>query len=496
MLFDQFKQLLSLATTSVEFMAKNAIMQDVTFAELVADQIATLSKDYNIKLNTSNVLSVSGLAASDTLAKEIKFTPKGTEKLAQGYLERNIENPTKIWVRPDATDGRRYVITDSVKGVLFAGENGELLGALPGFGTVPGYSNAESAITFTVSATEYIAVAMPTHNVVRIFNMSTFAVVATIGVYGTPGLPGTSLHTPKDLAFNSTTNTLYICSDTGVGTGGTGAGYVVSYNLTTPASPVFGSFLAVNAGESLLHGQVNAPTKLAFDPDRLALWIASEGALADSPEVGALAVVGLTSPGYLVGFVETRGSNYDLASIKGMWLGSDRKLYLGSFSIIEVFDTLTFKHNRSYGKFTTEDTATITSRDLELQFSSVSSIAFDTVTVDGTEVTTLLVADAGNRRLLRFSENTFDADSYVTFNSQTFDVPVAIQGYLVQGSIPASSVGLEYRTSDIGAWQTLSAIDVVPGSLFLQFRLKMRLSSEDIINEASVKQIVIIGEVG
>lgn len=491
MLFDQFKQLLSLATTSTEFKAKNTVMQDLTFSGLVADQIASMSKDFNIKLNTSKVLAVTGLAETDTLSKSIKFVPKGTEKLAQGYLERNIQNITKIWVRPAATDGRRYVITDAIKGVLFANENGEIVGALPGFGVT--YEDAVSSITFTVSSTEYLAVAMPSHNAVRIFNMSTFAVISTIGVYDTPGLPGTSLHTPADLSFSTTGNTLYICSDTGVGTGGTGAGYVVSYNLTTPASPVFGSFLAVNAGESLLHGQVNAPKNIFYDSVRLALWITSSTSTA--PEIGALSVSGLSSPGYLVGYIESRGTSYDLTTVTGMWLGTDRKLFVSSGSNIEVFNTANFKHVRSYGKFATEDTATITSTDLDLDFSAISALAFDTLTIDGTSVTTILVGDTGNRRMLRFSENTFDLDSYVTFEPQTFLVPIAIQGYLINGTIPASSMSVEYKVSDTGAWQTLSQVDAVPGSLYLQFRIKIKLNSKDVVNTLTITQLVVIGEV-
>jgi hypothetical protein len=489
MLFDQFKQLVSIATTSADFKAKNAVMQDTTFAGLVANNVATLTKDFNIKLNTTNVLSVTGLASSDVLTKEIKFTPKGTEKLIQGFVERNIQNPNKIWVRPNATDGRRYVINDSIRGVLFAGSNGEIVGALPGFGTA--YVNATSVITFTVSSVEYIAVAMPTHNAVRIFRMSTFSTVSTIGVYGTPGLPGTGLHTPTDLAFDPTTSTLYICSDTGVGTGGTAPGYIVSYNLTTPATPVFGSFIAVNAGGSLLHGQVNAPMYINFDPVKNALWVATD--TGGTPEIGALAVTGLTSPGYLVGYLETRGTDYDMLQVTGLWFGSNKIFAISPISL-EVFDTVTYKHIRSYGTFATEDSSTVTSADVNLDFSLLSSIAFDTVTVDGTSVTTIIVGDTGNRRIIRFSENTFDNDSYVTFAANTFSVPVSIQGYVLQGTLVNTNVVVEYRTSDTGNWQELSTIDSVPGSLYLQFRLRLRLNSKDSVKTLTLKQVVIIGE--
>ncbi len=489
MLFDQFRQLVSLATTSADFKAKNAVMQDTTFAGLVANHVANLTKDYNIKLNTTNVLTVTGLASSDTLTKEIKFTPKGTEKLVQGFVERNIQNPNRIWVRPSATDGRRYVINDSIKGVLFAGSNGEIVGALPGFGTT--YEDATSAITFTVSAVEYIAVAMPMHNAVRIFNMSTFATVATIGVYDTPSLPGVGLHTPTDLAFDSATSTIYVCSTTGVGTGGTAPGYIVSYNLTVPGTPVFGSFIAVNAGGSLLHGQVNAPNYLHFDSVKNALWVVTDA--AGTPEIGALAVAGLTSPRYLVGYLETRGTDYDLLQVTGLWFGSN-KLFAISPASLEVFDTVTFKHIRSYGTFATEDSATVTSSDVNLDFSLLSAIAYDAVTVDGTVVNTLIVGDTGNRRIIRFSENTFDNDSYVTFAAQTFTVPVSVQGYVLQGTLTNTNVVVEYKTASTGNWQELSSVDSVPGSLYLQFRLRLRLNSKDSVKTLVLNQVVIIGE--
>lgn len=491
MLFDQLKQLLTLAVTSTEFQAKNVIMQDATFSGLVSDHIDTLTPDFNIKLNSTNVSTTTGLLTNDVLNKKMTFTPKGTEKLALGYLERNIQNPTKIWVRTVTPTSRRYLITDATQGVLFVNDSGEITGSLPGFGLTTGYEDPTSAISFTVSATEYIAVAMPTHNAVRIFNATTFVVVSTIGVYDTPGLPGTNLDTPVDLAFDATTSTLYVCSDTGTAPTGTGAGYIASYDMTIPATPVFGDYIAVNAGGLLLHGQVNAPKNIFFDSTLNAVWTISH--VATTPEIGAIVVEGLTSPGYLLGYIETRGSGFDITP-SNFWLSSG-KLYVTSTSSVEVFETTTFKHIRSYGQYTVEDTATNTSTDLDLDFGALSSIAVDTVSVDGVSVTTLVIGDTGNRRILRFSENTFDQNSYATFSSASFSVPVSLQGYVIQGNIPETDVAVEYKTSDTGSWQTLDKVDDVPGSLFLQFRVRVKLTSTSVVKDSYyIKQLIIIGK--
>ena len=492
MLFDQFKQLLALATTSTEFQAKNVVMQDATFSGLVSSHIAALSPDFNIRLNSTNVLSATGLLENNTLTRKMQFLPKGTEKLSLGYLERNIETPVRMWARPAETDGRRYIIADSAKGVLFSNDKGEINGAVPGYGTTGGYDAPASAITFTVSSVEYLAIAMPTHNIVRVFDMATFAVVSTIGVYNAPGLPGGNLDTPVDLAFDAATSTLYICSDTGVAPTGTGVGYIASYDLTTPATPAFGSYIAINAGGALLHGQVSAPKNIVFDSVLNALWVTSH--TATTPEVGAISVAGLTTPGYLVAYLETRGIGYDIVP-SGMWLTSNRKLYVSAASTVEVFDVATLKHVRTYGQHAIEDTVTDTSTEVDLDFGALSSIVVDTVTIGGVSVTTLMVGDSGNRRIVRFSENTFDQDSYITFNSATFGVPVAIHGYLLQGSIPAENVVLEYRTSATGLWQVLSGTDDVPGVTFLQFRLRVRLSSGVPLQSSyDISHIIVVGE--
>jgi len=513
-LFDTFKQFLQLTVGNSLVVGQNVVLSNASYAQAITDHISALTPDFNIRLNTTNVASASGLLVSDENRREIRFEPKGSDKIVQGYLEANISNVKKIWQRSDdalgtvttipygtLADGRRYYVTDSNAGVFYLNEYGQIIGAVPGFDEVlaGGYGTPTAAIVFTVSSVEYIAIVCSEH-MLRIFDTATFTQVGTFGTAGAPGLPSANaLDTPMDLAFDAATSTLYIaCGGVSTPPAATDPGFVASFNLTVPATPVFGQYVAVNNGGSLHQGQVILPTGLFYDDTLGALWILSADStnLARPFEIGALSVTGLTSNRFLKGYIEFRGRTFAVNAASKIHVDvGRRRLYLTNSPGVEVFDLVTMKHLYTFGYFGQDENATNQNAPFFAPLTGqVQAVGADVLTVDGVLVNLVLFNDATNNRLVRVGENSYEGENVVIFTATEYTVPVSLHGYLVKGTIASSKIQMEFRTSSTGAWQILSQTDSVPASDYFQFRLKINADLRDIIQENSVREVIVIGE--
>ena len=511
-LFENFKQFLQLAVSNTQTVKQNAVLADTSYAAAVAAHISALTPDQNLKLDTTNVSSTSGLLVSDSNLREIRFEPKGSGKIAQGFLEANITNVQKMWQRSDdaagtvttvpygtLSDGRRYYVTDSAAGVFYLNEYGQIMGAIPGFGnTATGYGTPISAISFSILAAEYVAIVSSEH-VLTIWNAVTFARVAIFGTPGVAGLPSAlGLDSPQDLAFNSASSTLYVaCAGTLMPPGASAPGFVASFNLASLPVVTFGQYIAVNNGQSLHQGQVKTPLSLFYDASLESLWILNSSPLVLSRpfELGALSVTGLTSNNFLKGYIEFRGPSYTLTSSTRVHIDvSRRRLYVTNSPGIEVFDLTTLKHLYTFGYFGVDESATHpNSSVLSPATGAIQAVCSDVLTVDGVQINFALFNDVTNNRLVRIGENSYEGDNVVYFTAMTLTVPVSLHGYLVKGSISSTKVQVEYRTSATGTWQVLSQIDSVPSSLYFQFRTKLKADLRDIISSTSIKEIIVIG---
>ena len=512
-LFENFKQFLRLTVQNSYTVGQNVVLSDASYAENIDTYIGALTPDFNIKLNTTNVSSASGLLVSDSTNREIRFEPKGSGKVVQGFLEANISNVRKMWQRSDdslgtattvpygtLSDGRRYYVTDSAAGVFYLNEYGQITGAVPGFGSTAsgGYGTPTSAITFTVSSVEYIAIVCSEH-LLRIFDTLTFAQVGSFGTAGAPGLPSAnSLDTPIDLAFNSATSTLYVaCAGISTPPTATDPGFVASFNLTIPATPTFLSYVAVNSGGSLHQGQVATPSSLFYDSSLGALWILSSdtGNTSRPIEVGALSVTGGTSNRFLKGYIEWRGNGFSLGSSNKLHVDvGRRRLYLTNSPGVEVFDLVTMKHLYTFGYYGVDETSTVLSSPYFAPTTgTVQAVCSDVLSVDGVLVNLVLFNDATNNRLVRVGENSYEGENSVVFSGMTLDVPVTLHGYLVKGTVASSKVTLDFRTSSAGTWQVLSQTDSVPASSYFQFRVRVNADLRDVIQENAINEIIVIG---
>jgi len=195
--FDVIRQILSDAVKDPDFVRKNTLMQDSAMAKEMQYRISSLTPDLNITLDWSNVESSAGVLFPDPATKALVFDPLGSGNLLSNYREGVITSPGKIWARvpagsPSPTDRSRYLITDSSRGVLLVDENLQVISMFPGYVTgvpVTGYADPGDAITFTYLGVEYVAVAMPSHHIVRIFELASGNLYATIGSVDLPGVP-------------------------------------------------------------------------------------------------------------------------------------------------------------------------------------------------------------------------------------------------------------------------------------------------------------------
>lgn len=515
-LFDTFKQFLQLTIANSQVVSQNVVLSNSAYAQSISDHITALTPDFNVHLNTTNVESASGLLVSDSNQREIRFEPKGSGKVVQGFLEANIQTVRKIWQRSDDSlgtittipygtlpDGRRYYVTDSSAGVFYLNEYGQIIGAVPGFGSTAsgGYGTPVSAITFKVSSVEYIAIICAEH-LLRIFTTSNFAQVATFGTANTPGLPGAnSLDTPLDLAFDPATSTLYVsCGGITVPPGATDPGFVASFNFAvTPSIAVtFGQYVAINNGMSLHQGQVVLPSGLFYDSTLSALWILSADSsnLARPFEIGALSVTGLTGNKFLKGYIEFRGANFTVNAANRIHVDvARRRLYLTNSPGVEVFDLVTMKHLYTFGYYGVDENASNKNSPFFSPTTGlVQAVGSDILTVDGVQINFALFNDSTNNRLVRIGENSYEGENVVIFNEMTLTVPVSLHGYLVKGTVSSSKIQMEFRTSSTGPWQVLNQTDNVSASSYFQFRMKINADMRDIIQENSVREVIVIGE--
>jgi hypothetical protein len=517
-LFETFKKMLSLLAADEQTTSRNAVMQDSDYADAIQNHITALTADQNLRLNTTNAVTTStlGLMVVDTNTRELRFEPSGSEKIAQGYLEANIGNVTKIWQRSDdslgtstgtiygtLSDGRRYYVTDTTRGVFYLNEYGQIIGSVPGYSATvgSGYGIPVSAITFTTTGgTEYIAIVSAISHFLRIYDTATFTLVATFGTAGSPGLADVGLlNTPTDLAFDEATDTLFVSCSADTPAGAVGPGWVASFDCSALPAITFSEYVVQNNGLALDQLSCVSPEGLFFDPTLSSLWVLSvDTSNATRPvEVGAISITTGLSDGYLKGYLEFQGAGFTTSNTTSkIHVDNDRRrLYLTNSPGVETFDLETMKHVRTFGFYGQDETSdNPNSGSLTPATGQVQAVCSDILSVDSVQNNLLIFNDITNNRLVRVSENMYDGENSVLFEAMEFVVPVSLHGYLVKGDVSSSKVVVQYRTSATGVWQRLSQTDTVPASDYFQFQLLVTADLGDVIASRSISEIIVIGE--
>jgi len=498
--FEHFKRTLQDAIADVDFVRKNTVFQDTTFATQVSERITSLTMDQNVKEDW-RIESNQGLLDADIPNRRLAFDPKGFSIALSRFREGTVDEPGPIWRRPDpVTDDIYYLLSDLNRGVLMLGQNLEVIRLFPGYGPdLAGnqeYEEVSSAIAFTIGAQEYVAIAMVGHHVISIYEYPTGTYVSTIGTIDTPGTPdgGNLLDSPVDLAFNSATNELWVACRAGQPVGATAPnGFLATYDLSIPAAPAWLNIPSYYETDgSLLHREVNQPSGLLMDATLNAVWVSNGG----SSEFGAID----NTNGVLVKFFEGRTLNYTLSGpgslrIRDLGAGT-RWVYVANtnYGTIEVFDIMSQKHLHTYGFRSTEDTAVSQTEFIFGSIGQATGVQPDTVTIDGVTTEVIVVSDALNGRVQRINEEAYDTDNYVNYEPRTFTVPLHLIGWAISGDVPTDLCTVYYRKSLTEEFRVLDPVTHVPYGDWFQFRLAVHLDRGRVVRPWYIKELVIIGE--
>lgn len=244
-LFDQVKATLRQAVSAESFRRNNLLYQDDTFLQALLDRIDALTPDISITQGFGDVISVLGMIEQDTTNSVMRFNTRGFTTTLSAFREGLINNPRKFWKRTTAVgDHERYLLADRQGGILILNEEVEVLHRFPHFGAnlaADEYDDASDCCTFTVGTTEYAAITMKSHHICNIYEYSVDgAYQSRIGSIDVPGDTSTLLNNPVGVACDETNSILYILCDEGQPAGATlNRGYIVSYDISTPATPAF-----------------------------------------------------------------------------------------------------------------------------------------------------------------------------------------------------------------------------------------------------------------
>lgn len=491
--FQSFVELLRTAVQDPGFVRGNTLLQNAAFMAQIQARINALNPDMNVVLDVDDVLTTSGSIVADPLHNRVVYTPAGFQvKLSN--VDATVFTPARCWVRTETdgstpADGVRYLVADEVKGVLLLLEDMTVKSLFPGLGQQAGsgYADATSVLTFTVSSVEYVAIAMADHHIVRIYNYTSGAMVATIGTLDTPGATGTLLNRPSDLAWDSTTSRLYISCTAGQPVGATQAyGFVTRFTMTTPASPVLVDiYLKYVSNGSLANMECNVPQGLFFDADKL--WVTNGGVA----EVGSLDLT-TNQCSYFLGSASIPGYPFgSLGSVRVKTVGSVKTLVLANGAYGNVLSiALATSTLASVISFTAQESHLI-------QYGEYGAVRFaspDRLTVDGLPVDVFVTGDPTNHQVLKVNEQVYGTPSYCTFRELTFTVPIRVLGYALAGNVPSDVVLVEYRFSSTSPWHTLDAVTNVPPTLTIQFRLTIQLPMGYPIDTWELFKITVIGE--
>jgi hypothetical protein len=503
--FEQFKSLLALALDDVDFKRKNTIFQNEDYLAAQQSRVSVLTPDISISQTSDDVESALGMLINEKPERRIRFDPRGFETTFSSFREGTISDPRRFWKRENETDGVRYLLSDKVGGVFLMNSSLEVLRRFPTLdatNVVAGstYDDATDAITFTVGATEYVAIAMEGRAIVRIYEYADpFSLVATIGTPDAPGIDGAGLTEPAALAFDSDNDRLFVGCTTGQPTGASADnGFVDVYDLSTPSTPVYeDTALFFNLTGSLLDAEVTGPTDLFFDETSELLWVVN-----GNDEVGAF-TINTTTPSYgLRKFLEPSGRGYTLRNPQQLYIqesiGGFKRVYVsnGDTGTLEEFDELTMIHQNTYGYRASEDELSLFNRLSDSVYGALGfahGVVPDRIFIDDQETDVLVASDNINKRIHRFNLTAYSTENFVNFQLLTFDVPIMVNGWTVSGTVPLDLVKVFFRFSLTEDFRELPPETALTPSSTLQFRVALQLDTRRFVRDWIIRHLRIHG---
>ena len=499
-MFEQFKLTLEMSIQDEDFRRKNCLYQDPTYLQDMLSRIRSLTPDVSVTQSYGDIISLLGMIEQDTLNSQIRFSTRGFKTTLSAFREGRVQVPYKIWRRYVTGSQDRFLVADRQSGVLVLNDHLELLYRAMNYGPdIIGqneYNDPSACCTFTIGGTEYIAITMFSHHICSIYEYAApYSHVATIGVVDTPGDIANYLNQPVGVAFDPSTNMLYLASQLGQPTGATlDRGFVSVYDISTPSAPVFvdAPVFYENSG-SLLDVECDNPADLFVD-DGL-LWVCN-----GNNEVAALDIS--TTPYRCAKFVEPQGPGYTLHEPTQTYVhttvGGYRYLYVanGAAGSVEEFDQLTLRHLNSYGYRASEDELNSLNRLSDSVYGAIGyaqAVTADRVVLDGKEVDVLICADTLNKRLQQFNLNAYTTDNLANFAMLSFDTPVMVNGWSLSGDVPLDMVHVYYRFKETEDFRELLQETSLPPTSSVQFRVTIQLDRRKFVRDWYIRYLRIHG---
>lgn len=483
---------------------------DSSLIALMVDRINALTPDVTSWLTASDVITTgasqpTGSLAPNVAKNAVTLDVDGFEMRLTKFRDGLQSTPRKIRRRqPGDTlfttpvDRVRYVLADPTDGVLLLDQNLEIVRTFPNLiptGTIAAnqYRSAEAACVATIAGTETMFIACGTQHAVQVLNYATGALIATIGVPGSAGLPTDGppqLTDPVSVTVDETNSRLFIACRSGNVAPDTGdAGFVAEFDVTVPAAPVFVDYVVKGAGlYRLNNGQCRQPSDVFFvpttgllgaAPDRL--WLANglgdvaafERADLVSPWLPSL-VLEAQGPGWTMGpdvlnngtpppdFAENAidvftGSD----SAARLFVAASRTAQVEVFRVSSGDSAFPFgAHESTYGQRGVENSMPYNSvlrvystpQQPKLTFgvfTQATGVVADETTLPGDAAASrvLVVADADAGRVQRLRLPVYEDNNTVTFNGSNTTVPVSVVGWFLpaDASFPAEFLTVEVR---------------------------------------------------
>jgi len=492
-------------------LATRNLIFDASMLTYFTDRVNALTADVTQWFGAPDVLTTgtgvtpTGALAPNVNKNAVELDIDGFDMRLSKFRDGLQSEPRKIRRRfpsdalpvTPAADRVRYVMADTADGVLLLDQNLEIVRTFPGLISGPGpvagaqYRDAECAVVATVATAELVFVACgATQHVVKIFNYATGALVATIGVAGTAGLPNTlipGLTDPVSVSVDETNSRLFIACRTGTPPGATAAnGFVCEFDITAPATPVFVGYVLFDAGLSRLNNSqclrpsdvFHTPAGVGVGTPPARLWVANglgdvaafERPLLASPFVPSL-VLEAQGQGYTLGpdTIVVAATDYAENALDVLTVASVSKLYVAASRAgqVEVFRVSAGDaavpfgaHETTFGRRGIESTmpfnAVLRVYSTPQQplltfgvFSQATGIVADQTVLPGETAASdvLLVGDAEAGRLQRLRTSVYGSANTVTFAPQTSTVPVSVAGWFLPAdtTFPPDVLTLEVR---------------------------------------------------
>ncbi len=498
-MFGQFQLLIKNALQDEDFRRKNSIIQDDAYLQGLLSRVDALDASTVVTQDYADVISVLGMLEQVPANRSIKFDTRGFLTTLSAFREGVLNSPDMIWRRNVDGSPDRYLVADRLNGVLVLNEEVEVLYRFPGFGpNIAGfqYNDTSGCTTFTIGATEYIAVTMYSHHVCSIYEYAApYAHQATIGQIDTPGDIANYLNNPEAVAVDETNEKMYILNQDGQPAGATqDRGYVAVYDISTPATPVFLEHILyyVSSG-SLLDVEAAEANDIMFENGLL--WITN-----GNNEVGAIDVV--NTPNRCSKYIEPSGPGYTFRAPQQISqytsTGGFQKVYVanGAAGTIEVFDGLTLQHQGSFGYRASEDELSGYNRLSSAIYGAVGyakSVVADLAVIDEKDTNVMICGDTLNKRLHRFNLDAYNSDNIANFDLMTFNVPISLTGWSLSGTVPNDMVKVYYRFDETDSFQELTQDASTSSTSTLQLRITVQLDSRRFVRDWYITRLRVHG---